>query len=75
MVIRALLAYIISKTITVQTYGDYPKYETPDSEMINRMLHLLSDKKKVYNKQSAQPGTQHTTEYKIDNRTVYETLY
>ena len=69
-VIRAPLAYVIRKTITVQTYGDYPTYATPDDEMITRMLHLPSDKKKLHNKQSAQSVTQHTTEYKKDNRTV-----
>ena len=46
-------------------------YATPDNEMITRMLHLLSDKDKVQNKQSAQSLTQHTTEYEINNRTVH----
>ena len=49
----APLAYIIRKTITVQTYHDYPMYVTPDDEMIARMLHLPSNKNKVHNKQSA----------------------
>ena len=43
-VMRAPLAYIIRKTILVQTYGEYPKYVTPDDEMITRMLHLPPDK-------------------------------
>ena len=34
------LAYVMRKTIIVQTYGDYPKYMTPCDEMINGMLHL-----------------------------------
>ena len=48
-VVRAPLAYVIRKTITVQTYGDYPMYVTPDDEMITRILHLPSDKNKVHN--------------------------
>ena len=38
--IRAPLAYIIRKTITIQTYGDDPMYGAPDDEMIAEMLHL-----------------------------------
>ena len=68
----AAAAIRIRITITVQTYGDYPMYATPDNEMITRMLHLPSDKNKVHNEQSAQLVTQHTTEYKIDNMTVYD---
>ena len=56
-VIRVPLAYIIRKTITVQVYGDYPKYATPDDKMIARMLHLTPDKNKLHNKQSAQSVT------------------
>ena len=47
-VIRASLAYVIRKTIRVQTYGDYPMYATHDNEMITWMLHLPSDKNKVH---------------------------
>ena len=39
-VIRAPLAYVIRKTITVQVYGEYVKYVTLDDKMIARMLHL-----------------------------------
>ena len=46
-VVRATLAYIIRKTILVQTYGDYPKYMTPDDEMITRMLHLPQENNKI----------------------------
>ena len=46
-VVRAPFAYVIRKTIIVETYGDYPAYATPDNEMIARMLHLLPDKKKL----------------------------
>ena len=35
-VVRTPLAYIIRKIITVQTYGDYPIYATPDDEIIAR---------------------------------------
>ena len=69
-VVRAPLAYIIRRTMTVQTYGNYPMYATPDVEMIARMLHLPSDKNKVHKVQSSQSVIQHTTEYKIDNWTV-----
>ena len=37
---RTSLAYIIRKTIIVQTYGDYPKYATTNDKMIIRMVHL-----------------------------------
>ena len=53
-VVRAPLAYIIRKTITVQTHGDYPKYATPDDEMIARMLHLPPGKNRLHDEQSAQ---------------------
>ena len=42
-------------------------YKTPDDEMIARMLHLPPDKSKL----SAQV---HTSEYEIDNWTVYDVL-
>ena len=70
----APLAYVIRKTITVQTYGDYPPYATPDDKMIARMLQLPPDKNKMHNKQSALSVTVHMSEYKIDNRTVYDIL-
>ena len=73
-VIRAPLAYIIRKTITVHVYHDFPKYATPDNKMIARMLHLPPDKNKLHNKQSAQLVTEHTAEYEIDNRNVYDIL-
>ena len=46
-VIKAPLVYVIRKTITVPTYGDYPTYVIPDYEMIARMLHLPLDKNKL----------------------------
>ena len=36
-VMRAPLAYMIRKTITLETYDNYPKYATPDDDMISRM--------------------------------------
>ena len=39
-VMRAPLALIIRKAITVPFYGNYSKYVTPYDEMIARMLHL-----------------------------------
>ena len=50
---RAPLAYIIKKTILVQTCGDYPKY-APDDKMISRMFHLPWDKKILHLEQDAQ---------------------
>ena len=46
-VIKAPLAYVIRKTIIVQTMGDYPMFATPDDKMIARMLHLPPDKNKL----------------------------
>ena len=73
-VVSAPLAYVIWKTIKVQTYGDYPLHAIPDNEMITMMLHLPADKNKIYNKQSVQSVTQCMSEYEIDNRTVYDIL-
>ena len=42
-VVRVPLAYIIRKTIIVQTYCDYPKYVAPDDKMIARILYLPLD--------------------------------
>ena len=61
-VIRALLAYIIRKTIIVQTYGDYPKYATPDYEMIARMLHLPSETNKLLFQHSVHSVKDHMSE-------------
>ena len=71
---REHLAYIISKTIIVQIYGNYPKFATPDNEMIARMLHLPPDKNRLHNKKSAQLVKEHTAENKIDNRSIYYIL-
>ena len=46
-VVKAPLAYVIRKTIIVQTYHDYLTYETPDDEMIANMLHLSSYKNRL----------------------------
>ena len=46
-VIRGPLAYVIRKIIIVQTFGDYPRYATPDDIMMTRMLTLPPDKKKM----------------------------
>ena len=47
-VVKASLTYIIQKTITVQTYGDYSLYATPDDKMIIWILKLSSDKNKLF---------------------------
>ena len=60
--------------ITVQIYGEYPKYAMPDDKMITRMLYLRPDKNKLHNEQSAESVKEHTSEYKIDNESVYNIL-
>ena len=62
------------KTITVQTYGDYPKYATPDDKMMVRMLHLTLDKNKLHGKKSAQSVKECMTEYEIHSKSVYDIL-
>ena len=44
-VVRVHLAYLIRKTITIQTYDDYPKYVAPDDEMIVGMFHHFQMKR------------------------------
>ena len=73
-VIKAPLAYIIRKTITVQTYSDYPTCATPDDMMIARMLHLPPDKNKLLLERDAHRVQDRTAEYIIDNRMVYDIL-
>ena len=72
-VIRASFAYVIWKTITVQTYGDYPTYITPDDE-IARMLHLPLDKNRLFSEKDARTAQAHTADCKIDNQMVYDVL-
>ena len=71
---RTPLVYIIRKTLIVPIYGDYLKYATPDDEMIARMLHLPTDKSKLHNEQSAKLVMEHTAEYQIGNRSIYDFL-
>ena len=73
-VMKAPLAYIIMKTMLVQTYGKYLMYATPDDEMIVRMLHLPPDKNKLLQEGDAQTAKAHTAECEIDNRSVYDIL-
>ena len=70
---KASLAYVTRKTITFQTYGDYPTYATPDDEMIARMLNLPPNKNKHLLEISADRVKDHTAEYIIGNRMVYVT--
>ena len=65
---------MIRKTIIAQTYGDYPKYATPDDKMIARMLHLSQEKKRLHDEQSAQSVKEHAAAYKIGIRSVYDIL-
>ena len=42
--VKAPLAYITKETTIVHTYGDYPKYMTPDDKMIASVLHIPPEK-------------------------------
>ena len=68
---RAPLAYIIRKTIIVQSYGDYARHTTPDAKMIAKMLHMPTEKNKLLSKYDASSVKEHTADYKIDSRAVY----
>ena len=72
--VRVPIAYIIRKTIAVQTYGNYQKYANHDDEVIARMLCIPPDKNKLHDKQNAQSVKEHIAEYKIDNRSIYDIL-
>ena len=54
--------------------GDYPTYATPDDNMIARMLHLPPDKNKLVSEKNAHKVHDHTAEYVIANRMVYDVL-
>ena len=73
-VVKAFLAYVIRKTIIVQTNGDYPTYATSDDEMITRILYLPSHKNKLQLESSVNKVQDHTPEYTIDNKMVYDIL-
>ena len=49
-------------------------YATPDNAMVARMLHLPSDKNKIYNEQSQQSVIQRMSEYEINIRTTDDIL-
>ena len=71
-IVRLPLAYIIRKTIIVQTCGYYSRYATPDHEMITRILHLPPDKNTLLLEHNVHSNKEHRAEYKIDNITVYD---
>ena len=73
-VIRAPLAYLIQKTITVHTYCDHPMYATQDGKMIVRMLHLPPDKNRCLSEKDAKTALAHQAKYEIDNWMVYDIL-
>ena len=68
--VRAPLANIIKTTIIFQTYDNYPKYATPEDDMITQMLHLPQNKNRLHNEQSAQSVMECLAKYEIDNRNV-----
>ena len=49
-------------------------YATPDKKMIARMLHLPSHKNRLQWESNVDKVKDHTTEYIIDNRMVYDIL-
>ena len=61
-VIIASLAHVITKVVIVQTYDDYPKYVTPDDEMIARKLDTPQDKNRLHNEQRTPLVKEHATE-------------
>ena len=58
----------------VQTFGDYPRYATPDDEVIARILHLPQEMNILPWKHEASRVKEHIEEYKIDNRSVYDII-
>ena len=68
------LAYVIRKSILVKTYGDYPKYATPDNKIITRTLYLPLYKNKLHNEKYTHPVRECMAKYEIDNRSVYDTF-
>ena len=73
-VIRAPLTYVTRKITVIQTYVDYCRYAMPDDEMIIKMLNLSADKDSPSLESQSSSIKEHTAEYKIDNRTVYDIL-
>ena len=63
-----------SKNKIFQTCGDFPKYATPDDATIARMLHLPPYRNKLHLEHNVHEGREHTVEFKIDNRTVYDII-
>ena len=68
-VIKEPLAYVIRKT-----YADYPTHETPDDEMITRMLNLPQHKNKLLLESSLDKVRDGMPEYTINIRMVYDIL-
>ena len=42
--------------------------------MITKMVHLPQDKNRLYDEQSEQSVKEHTAEYEIDNRSIYDIM-
>ena len=73
-IVRAPLAYFVSKTIIVQNYGHQPMCATTDDKKIAKMFHLPPGNKKLHGEKSAQSVKEQMTEHKIDNTGVYDIL-
>ena len=54
--------------------GDYHMHATPDNKIIARILNWPPDKIKLLLEKNVWKVQDHTAEYKIDNRTVYDDL-
>ena len=61
------LAYIIRKTVTVRTYGNYPWYATSDDKMMTRMFHITIEQNRHCTESMASCRKELTTLDKIDN--------
>ena len=72
--VRASLAYAIRKTITAQTYCDYPTNATFEDEMIARMLHLPPERNKLLFEHDDKSVRAHMVKHQIDKRNVYDIL-
>ena len=71
---KAPLAYIIRKTVVVQTYGPYPWYATPHDNMITKMLQLPKKQNRLCSELDANNYTGQKMVCGIDNKTDNDIL-
>ena len=73
-VMRGHLAYVIMETTVVKTYDEYHRYVTTDNKIFTMMLHLPQDKNRLSIESLVSFAKEHTPEYEIDNRGVYDII-